>query len=159
MKLRNLGYVNLSRYEDLEIEDVPAFFALAFHLIGATDSVVYTVARARGKAAVDVDTVGEALGLIQTGARGEARLEGEISFPEAPAQAFMNSGMVRDVARAPLAHDDQAVELLAKYVNFHLNNLLLAGARAAQRDNLEQIKQRHLLPHCEAWPFPLNRHG
>ncbi len=159
MRLAQLGYLNLKRFEDLEIEDVPFFFNLAFRMIEDVDVVVFTVAKARGKAAIDVDTVGEALGLIQAGAREPAASAEAVSFAEAPEQAFVNSGMVRDVARAPLAHDDQAVTLLAKYVNFHLNNLLIAAAPAAQREDLGQIKARHLQLCGEALPWPLSRAG
>jgi len=156
MKLANLGYLNLSRYDNLEIDDVPFFFAMAFRMIEDTDVVVYTVAKARGKPTIDLDTIGEALGLIQAGA---PRREGDITFQEAPAQAFVNAGMVRDVVRAPMARDDQAAELLAKYVNFQLNNLLIAAAREAQREDLEKVLLRHLLRFGAELPYPLNRFG
>ena len=65
--------------------------------------------------------------------------------------------MVRDVARAPLPHDDQALLLLSKYVNFHLNNVLIAAAQAARREDLEKIKPRHILRYCEELPWPLNQ--
>jgi hypothetical protein len=157
MKLANLGYLNLARYENLAIEDVPFFFGLAFRMIEDIDLVAYTLARVRGKEMLDVDAAGEALGLIQAGA--PAATDGAISFEEASPQAFVNPGMVRDVARAPLPHDDQALLLLSKYANFQLNNLLIAAARAAQLEDLEAIKTQHLLRCCQALPWPLNRSG
>ena len=57
-------------------------------------------------------------------------------------QAFVNPGMVRDVARSPLPHDDQTAGVLAKYINFHLGNLLLRAARESQRENSERLLPR-----------------
>ncbi len=156
MRLGNLNYANLKRFEDLEIEDVPFFFNLAFRMIEDVDVVIYTVARARGKTAVDVDTVGEALGLIQAGAPDRPAREDAVSFQEAPEQAFVNAGMVRDVVRAPLPHDDQALVLLSKYVNFQLNNLLIGAARQAQAENLARITLGHYAKFCSELPYPLN---
>jgi hypothetical protein len=158
MRLGNLGYANLQRYENLEIADVPFFFGMAFRMIEDIDLVAYSLARATGKETIDAETLGHALDLIQSGGPSVAPREGAITFDEAPVQAFVNPGMVRDAARAPLAHDDQALGVLAKYVNFQLNNMLIVAARLAQRDDLEKIQLRHYLPYCEELPYPLNRY-
>jgi len=158
MRVGNLGYVNLQRYDDLEIDDVPFFFGMAFRMIEDIDLVAYSLARATGKTTIDAEVLGQALDLIQAGSPGVAPREGAISFEEAPVQAFVNPGMARDVARAPLTHDDQALGVLAKYVNFQLNNMLIAASRLAQRDDLVRIKLSHYLPYCNEWPYPLNHY-
>jgi hypothetical protein len=158
MKLANLGYAQLKRFEDVEVADVPALFALAFRMIEDADLVAYLLARVRGKERIDLDVVGEALSLIQAGAPPDARPgEGALPFEEAPVQAFVNPGMVRDVARSPLPHDEQAAGVLAKYINFQLGNLLLAAARQSQRENGERLLPRHIALFSAELPWPFSR--
>lgn len=183
MELSTFKSVDFGPFSDFEIEDVGFFHTMVSRIIEDTELMSFSVAKINNRDSIDKDSVASALVLIDESLRSEveAELETEghaggggyalavaeqvvveeetaVTFAASPSSFVVPSLEIRDFARAPLRHDSDAVQLLSKFVNFHLLNMIRAAALKCQEEGYKVIKLRHYLPWCEEWPYPLNRY-
>lgn len=183
MELSTFRSVDFGPFSDFEIEDVGFFHTMVSRIIEDTELVSFSVAKINERENIDKDTVASALVLIDDSLRSEvdSELEAEghaggggyglavaeqvvveadtaVTFASAPSSLVLRSLEIQDFARSPLPHDPEALQLLSKFVNFHILNMIRAAALKCQDEGLKVIKLRHYLPWCEEWPYPLNRY-
>lgn len=148
MKLGDFMRIGSGEFDDFEIEDAGFFRNMIGRMIEDLDVGVYVIAREHKENEIAVQLMRQFLNLIGPPASATASMEAGSVSPE----------MVREYARAPIDHADEALSLLARFLNFHLEDMLRRAATAAAEEGLQTIKLRHILPGCERWPWPLNRY-
>jgi hypothetical protein len=149
MRLADFPNVDFGSLADLQVEDVGFFQTMVTRIIEDVEVALYVVARYQRDNRINTDIVQIALALIAPDSS---------DYQDAPETAIVNVALVHDFARAPIAHDQDALALLSRFVNFHIIAMLRSAAEEANKEDARQIKLRHFLPWCEKWPYPLNRY-
>jgi hypothetical protein len=138
---------------EFAIEDPALFESLINRLIEDLDLGAYVIARRENSAEITGDIVLSLIALLGTelDVGGHSLYEPNLLDP-GPLRA-----QVAALARAPLAHSDEAIDVLTSILADQLSQIVNGASEAARREESSLIRARHFLPLCEDWPFPLNR--
>ena len=148
MKLGDFGNVEFGEFTNYTIEDFSLFWTMICRMVEDLDVGAYILAKQRGKDIGDSLT-SDMLNLIGPTSDIPTRT---------PIRGIVNPEVVRDLMRAPIPHSEGAFETTARFVNFHVANMLRDAANRVKSEGSSVIKLRHILPGCEHWPYPLNRY-
>ena len=77
-------------------------------------------------------------------------------FHTTPTSGIVNPEKIRAILHSPFTWDEDPIDLLARYFNFKLANVLKRIAASAKQQGSRKISHKHILPFCDKLPYPLN---
>jgi hypothetical protein len=156
MRLEAFGDGIPDVYKDFTIDDVGRFQIMVNRMIEDVELITYVVVRYQRETGgsseqqIDEPQVINAIAIVDPEA-ASALKGGEGSL-----QAVTHPEMVRDFAKAPVPHTDAGIQMISRYVNFRLINLLRRAAETAGQQGVKTIGIIHLAPWCHGLPYPAN---
>ncbi len=147
VRLGSFENVDFGEHQHYVVQDLRFLNSVATRMVEDVELVAYILARRQEAERIDAGTMADAVYLYCQ--------ENAETFGEAPAEAIVNPEFVARQAKSPFPHDEEAILLISRFVNYRLIDALTRAAAQAREEGTHVITALHF-SWCHLLPYPFN---